>query len=51
MGGLHVNEHWWTIDKPMASLSTCIFGPLAWMANIVKSQESGLNIVEQLLAS
>ena len=22
-GGLHVNEHCWTLDKTMASLSTC----------------------------
>ena len=22
-GGLHVDEHCWTLDKPMASLSTC----------------------------
>ena len=25
-GGLHVNEHCWTLDKPMASLSTCHMG-------------------------
>ena len=25
-GGLHVDEHCWTLDKPMASLSTCHLG-------------------------
>ena len=37
-GGLHVDEHCWTHDKPMASLSTS--GPLARM-------EILLNIVKQ----
>ena len=25
-GGLHIDEHCWTLDKPMASLSTCHLG-------------------------
>ena len=25
-GGLHTDEHCWTLDKPMASLSTCHLG-------------------------
>ena len=26
LGGLHVDEHCWTLDKPMASLSIWAFG-------------------------
>ena len=32
-GGLHTNEKYWTIDKPMASLSTCHLGLcLGWQS-------------------
>ena len=40
-GGLHVDEYCWTLDKPMASLSTCNLGLwLGWLLllNLVKSQ-------------
>ena len=39
-GGLLVDEHCWTLDKPMASLSTCHLGLwLGWqiLLNLVKN--------------
>ena len=42
-GGLHIDEHCWTLDKPMASLSTCHLGLcLGWqiLLNVLVLQMS-----------
>ena len=43
---MNIDEHCWTLDKPMASLSTCHLGLwLGWqiLLNLVKFSTSGLN--------
>ena len=36
-GATHILENCWTLDKPMASLSTCHLELVVWDGNLVKS--------------
>ena len=45
-GGLHVDEDCWTLDKPMASLSTCHLG--LWLGRQISSKTKATGVVKLL---